>query len=225
MSLMVKKRPSDSPFVETIMQGETTAQGTSIRPAERCWHMVFVRHSGKVEPLVVGPLSTAGVAKWGAEAEILWIKFELGTFMPHLPIKDFRDTQTLLPAATDKSFWLKGSAWQIPDFEHADVFVKWLAREELLVHDRAVGAALQHRPPDISPRTLRHRFLQATGLSHTDIRQMDRAQKAATLLQNGASIPDTVYQLGYFDHPHLTRSLKRWVGHTPARLVQLNTAI
>jgi AraC-like DNA-binding protein len=29
-----------------------------------------------------------------------------------------------------------------------------------------------------------------------------------------------VYQVGYFDQPHLTRALKRWVGYTPAQLAR-----
>ncbi|WP_343422951.1 AraC family transcriptional regulator [Candidatus Flexifilum breve] len=39
-----------------------------------------------------------------------------------------------------------------------------------------------------------------------------------TLLQRGRSILDVVAQAGYADQPHLTRSLKYYVGHTPAQL-------
>jgi AraC-like DNA-binding protein len=35
------------------------------------------------------------------------------------------------------------------------------------------------------------------------------------------SIGDVVYQAGYADQPHLTRSLKRFIGYTPAQLAQL----
>jgi len=43
-----------------------------------------------------------------------------------------------------------------------------------------------------------------------------------TLLQQGASIPDTVYQAGYFDQPHLTRALKRFVGQTLTQIARLS---
>jgi methylphosphotriester-DNA--protein-cysteine methyltransferase len=66
---------------------------------------------------------------------------------------------------------------------------------------------------------VRHRFLQATGLTQGHIRQVERAKRAAELLRQGSSISDTVYEAGYFDQPHLTRSLKRWIGSTPAQLV------
>jgi methylphosphotriester-DNA--protein-cysteine methyltransferase len=38
-------------------------------------------------------------------------------------------------------------------------------------------------------------------------------------LQQGVSILDTIQQAGYYDQPHLTRSLKRFIGQTPAQLL------
>jgi methylphosphotriester-DNA--protein-cysteine methyltransferase len=37
-------------------------------------------------------------------------------------------------------------------------------------------------------------------------------------LQQGASIPDTIIQAGYFDQPHLTHALKRFIGQTPVQI-------
>ena len=94
-----------------------------------------------------------------------------------------------------------------------------LVRDGVLVQDPIVKAALEGRPQGLSPRTLRHRFLRATGLSQSRIRGIERAARAAALLRRGVSIPEAVREEGYFDQPHLSRSLKRWVGHTPAQLV------
>ena len=107
MSLIVEQRPSDSPFIETVTYGRTVGFGSPVRPAETHWHMVFTRHNGSVHPLLVGPLTSSGVAYWSPGAEILWIKFRLGSFMPHLPTRDFLETETILPKAGDGSFWLK----------------------------------------------------------------------------------------------------------------------
>lgn len=221
--MMTTERSFDSPYIETIMQGQTMSDGSSIRPTEYRWHLVFVKQEGSVRPLLVGPWATAGVASWKEEAEILWIKFKLGTFLPHLPIKNFLDTETPLSKATSQSFWLNGSAWQAPDFEHADTFVEWLAREELLVHDPVIHAVLQNQPQTLSPRSVRHRFLHATGLSQNEIRQIQRAHRAEALLHQGVSVADAVYQTGYFDQPHLTRSFKRWIGRTPGQLIGSST--
>ena len=222
MSIIYEERSADSPYVETITRGWTARDGAAIRPAECSWHMVFVKWNGRGLSLVVGAWTTAGVASWAEGAEILWIKFKLGTFMPHLPTRDFLDIETTLPGAASQSFWLKGSAWQFPDYENADTFVDRLVREDVLVHDPVVDAALQDQPPEMPSRTLRHRFLLATGLPQIHIWQMKRAQRAAALLQQGVSILDTVYEAGYYDQPHLTRSLKRFIGQTPAQLIRFS---
>lgn len=219
MSLLLEERPTDSPLVATLAQGQTVKDGSTIRPAESHWHLVLVTYRGQSKAIITGPQTAPGVASWKEDAEILWIKFKPGTFIPHLPFKTLVDKETALPGASSRSFWLKGSAWQVPDIEHVDVFLDRLEREELLVRDPVVKAVLQNQAPDLSPRTLRHRFLQATGMSKNDFQQIERAQQAELLLRQGTSVPDTVYALGYFDQPHLTRSLKRWVGHTPARLL------
>lgn len=222
MSILHEERLSDSPHVETVTRGWTMSHGSTIRPAEVSWHMVFVKENGRAHPLLVGPLTTSGVASWGGGAEILWIKFKLGSFMPHLSARDFLNGETPLAGASGQSFWLKGSAWQFPDYENADTFVDQLVRDGLLVSDGVVQAALQNRLPETSLRTIRHRFLRATGLTRNHIRQFERAQRAAALLRQGTSILDTVYEAGYFDQPHLTKALKQFLGYTPAQIVRMS---
>jgi hypothetical protein len=222
MTLNYEERLSDSPYIEKVTHGWTTGEGSTIRPAEVSWHMILTRHSGGTEFLLVGPLETSGVASWGGEAEILWIKFKLGAFMPHLPTRDFLETETQLPDASSRSFWLQGSAWQFPDYENADAFVQKLVHEEVLAFDPLVSAVLQGEPHDMSPRTVRHRFLRATGLTQSHIFQFERAQRAERLLREGQSILDTVHEAGYFDQPHLTRSLKQFVGYTPAQIIRMS---
>jgi hypothetical protein len=221
MSILYQDRSSESRYVEKITRGCTVEDGAPVRPAECNWHMVFTRHNGSRYPLVVGPLPTAGVVSYTEGAEILWIKFKLGVFMPHLPTTALRNMETTLPGAASNAFWLKGSAWQFPDYENADTFVDRLVREGVLASDPVVNAALQDVPQAVPSRTVRHRFLQATGLTQSCIRQMKRAQQAAALLEQGTSILDTVHEAGYFDQPHLTRSLKCFVGKTPAQIVQM----
>ena len=225
MTIIAEERLSDSPYVESVTWGRTVSAGSTIRPAESHWHMVFTQVRGRVLPIFVGALTTAGMARWGDEAEILWIKFKPGTFIPHMPAKDFLDKETILPEAAGQSFWLKGSAWQFPDFENADTFVARLVRDEILVHDPIVKAVLQGQPHKVASRTVRHRFLQATGLTNNHIHQIQRAQQAAALLRHGKSILDTAYELGYYDQSHLTKALKQWVGHTPAQIVRANESV
>jgi hypothetical protein len=188
--------------------------------------MVLRRLNGSTDLLVVGPWTSAGVISYTEGAELLWIKFKLGIFLPHLPTRHLLDRETILPAATGKSFWLKGSAWQFPDYENADTFVDRLVRAGVLACDPVVNALLDYQDhdhlKDVPSRTVRHRFKQATGLTQSHIRQMKRAQHAQALLQQGVSILDTVDEAGYFDQPHLTRSLKQFIGYTPAQIIRLS---
>jgi AraC-like DNA-binding protein len=171
-------------------------------------------------PIFVAPLTTAGMTSWGKDAEILWIKFKLGVFMPHLPARNYLGVETYLPNGAGESFWLKSSTWQYPDYDNVETFINQLARQDVLVRDPIVDAALNDEPLDAAPRTIRHRFLRATGLTQSHIRQIERAQRAADLLRAGWSILDTVEAAGYFDQPHLTKALRQWVGYTPAQIVQ-----
>lgn len=217
--LLFTDRQSDSAYIETVSHGYSMSDGALTRPAESRWHLIIVRQNGRVTPLMVGPLRASGVATFTAEAEFLWIKFRLGVFMPHLPLKDFLDLETPLPGAGSQSFWLKGCAWPFPSAENVETFVQRMAREEVLVRDPVVEAVINDQPQPMSSRTLRERFLRSTGLSQVHIRQHQRAHEAADLLAHGTGILDVVAQLGYFDQSHLTHSLKRFVGRTPAQIL------
>lgn len=55
-------------------------------------------------------------------------------------------------------------------------------------------------------------------MSQRTVQQISRARQAMRLLQQGASILDAVHEAGYYDQAHLSRSMKRWLGHTPSQL-------
>lgn len=220
MSIVAEERLSDSPYIETVTRGHTASDGAAIRPAEIHWHMVLRNLQGNVQLILVGPWTESGIVSYTDGAELLWIKFKLGICMPHLPVREFVNTETTLPSATRSSFWLKRTAWQYPDYNNVETFVDHLARADVIARDPVVQAAVHDQRPELSPRTLRYRFLQATGLSQSHIQQVQRAQQAAMLLKQGLPIPDVMFELGYYDQPHLTRSLKHFIGHTPAQLFQ-----
>ena len=57
-----------------------------------------------------------------------------------------------------------------------------------------------------------------TGLTQGAIRQIERARAAAVLLQDGCPALDVVNRLGFYDQPHLARSLVRFIGRTATDL-------
>lgn len=213
-------RESDSPFVEMVWYTRSNRRPESfISTADSHWEMVITKQYGKTMFTVLGPQTVASQVPIPTDAEIFGINFKLGTFMPHLPTKKLADNPLELPLSSDRRVWFKGASWELPDFETVDTFIHRLMREELLVHDPLVDLVLQNQPPDLSLRTVQRRFLKAVGMTQGTLYQIERARQAQTLLQQGVPIADVVFQAGYADQPHLTRSLKRFIGHTPARVV------
>ena len=181
----------------------------------------MTKHLGETYLTVRGPETGPTTADCPPEAEFFGIVVKLGAFMPELLPQGLLDRRDVtLPAAGKRSFWLDGSVWQYPDFDNAEAFVHKLIREGLLVRDELVGAVMRGRQPDLSERTVRRRFLTATGLNPRSIRQIRRARKALGLIQSGRPVLDTVHEAGYFDQPHLTRALKRFIGWTPAEIAE-----
>jgi AraC-like DNA-binding protein len=220
MNFVFEGRPSDSPFVESVWYTESHEAGSFISQAEVNWGMVLSRYEGKTRLTVRGPETKATPAESPAGAEFIGITFKLGTFMPNLPLKTIMDRSDLtLPDASSQSFWLNSSTWQFPTFENADTFVERLVREGLIAREPVVEAAMQGHVNDMSLRTVQYRFLHATGLTQATVRQIQRAQQAVALLRQGTSILDTVFEAGYFDQAHLTRSLKRFTGQTPTQIM------
>jgi len=129
------------------------------------------------------------------------------------------DRHAALPSL-GTSFWLGDDALPNPGPDEAELFVERLARRGLLrvepVVDVVLNGELEGRPS--TTRTVQRRFLQATGLSHRTVTSIDRARRALALLEAGVVIPDVIHDLEYVDQPHLTKSLQRLVGRTPARV-------
>jgi AraC-like DNA-binding protein len=219
MIIFDEDRPADSPFVERVWRchSEGTAPFLSIA-ASHC-ELVVSRLGGKVTVTIRGPETRATpVGDCPGDGEWLGILLKLGTFLPRLPTGKLVDADVNLPTVSSTSFWLFDSAWQLPDYDNADTFVDLLVRKGLLARDPVVDAALQGHLKDRDPRTLQRHFLRATGLTQSAVRQIERARYATSLLQQGTSILDTVLEAGYFDQPHLTRSLKYLIGQTPAQI-------
>lgn len=219
MQFVFNARPSDSSLVDSIWRTQSIGGGSFISRAEARWGIVITRQKDKTWLTVRGPETKAMVAPIPEDAEFFGINFKIGTFMTCLPARNLVDGEINLPESNGKSFWLHGASWQLPSFENADEFVHRLVREGLLVRDNIVDSVLQDHPHDLSIRTVRRRFLQATGITHQVIQQIERAHHAQLLLQQGTSILDTVFEAGYFDQPHMTRSLRRFIGQTPTRII------
>ena len=221
MFLFFDDRPSDSPYVERIWRSHSERAGSFLSVAACHFEMAVTRYRGKTFLTLRGPETRATTADCPAEGEWLGIRFTLGTFMPQITPGTLLDRcDVTLPDATSHSFWLNGSAWDYPDFESADTFVTRLVRKGVIARDSVVGAVLHGQQPAPSLRSAQRHCVRATGLTRSAVRQIERARHATSLLREGVSILDTVYEAGYFDQAHLTRSLKYRIGQTPAEIVR-----
>jgi methylphosphotriester-DNA--protein-cysteine methyltransferase len=122
------------------------------------------------------------------------------------------------PDVSPHSVTIFGHTVPLPGYENAENLVQRLERAGLITRDPLVHDVLHGRGPDVTSRTFRRRFLNATGLAPVTVRQIERAQQAAILIRMGARVGDVVHDLGYYDQPHLARALSRFIGHTATEL-------
>jgi len=219
--LIFNDRPSDSVYVERIWRSHSERAGFFHSIAACHWEMVVSRHEGRTSLTVRGPETKVTTAECPAGGEWFAIRFKLGTFMPRFRPGALRDRNDVtLPDSSSRSFWLNSSAWEYPNFENAEFFVKRLVREGLIAQDPLVSTVLRDEPRELTTRTEQRRFLQVTGMTRGAIHQIERARYATNLLKQGVSILDATYQAAYYDQAHFTRSLKRWIGQTPAQIIR-----
>jgi Helix-turn-helix domain len=221
MSSLFEGRGSESPYIEAVWRGQAGSDYAPICPASDRWHLLFLKQDGRIKVSIEGPLTRATPVTQPEGTEWFGVTFQLGTFLPSLSIRNLLDERAILTLAAKTSFSLAGSRWQLPDYENVETFVDRLVHENLLVSDPIVKSVLAGQPPDMSLRTVRRRFLFATGLPYKTIEQIERASQAATLLEQGVSLLEAAYQVGYADQSHMTRSLKHFIGYTPAQIAQL----
>jgi AraC-like DNA-binding protein len=213
--------PSSSPHLHAVWRtaSEPDPADRFVSVAVTHWEMVVTRQPGGTWLSVRGPETQASLAPIPADAEFFGLQFELGTYMPQLDMRSLVDSGVDVPIGPDARLRLDGSDWEMPTADNGDVFVERLARAGLLVHDPVVVAALHDDVAGLSTRSVERRVTRATGLTRGTIRQIRRAEQAVALLEQGVPALEVARRAGYTDQPHMTRSLKRFVGQTPSRIV------
>jgi Helix-turn-helix domain len=211
-------RTDHTKFVRRIWRTRSVPEKSFISVAVPYWEIVVAREPHGVKVVARGPETIATLSAIPQNAEFLGIQFDLGVFMPTLPIPQIVDGVHVLNTESDQTLTLAGDSWEVPTYENADVFVARLVRKGILAREPLVDTFLQRGNVDVSLRSVQRRFLAATGLTFGTVRQFERAQKASELLLKGKSILDTVEMAGYSDHAHMTRSLKRFLGKVPSEL-------
>jgi len=181
----------------------------------------FVRVGGRTAAHLRGPATRATPLSCPADTEYFGVDFRLGAYLPMFPpvgLVDLNDA--VLPTLPGGRVLLEGAAWEMPTPANVDVFVDRLVREGLLVVDPLVEDLRHGDVRGLPARTAQSRFVRAVGLSRRRLRVIERARRAAGLLRTGRPIADVIFEAGYHDQPHLTRSLRELVGHTPVEVAR-----
>lgn len=211
-------RGSDSRYVARVWRGRASGTGTMTSVATSHWELVFWREGLRMHAAVRGPETAATAATVAGESDSFGITFAHGATMPHLPASALVDGELESPHVTRDSFVLRGEEWPIPRADDAEAFVDRLVRAGVLVRDPLVDDVVWGAAARVGTRSVQRRVAATTGLTQGAIRQIDRARAAAVLLRDGAVPLDVVHGLGYFDQPHLARSLRRFIGRTATQL-------
>ncbi len=220
MTLEIDVRASDTALVDCVWRGRSTGAGPLNSVASSHWHLVVSELAGRVEVSVHGPESRPVATSLPPEGTWVGIRFRLGVMLQDLPIPQLVDGGIVLPDASHRSFWWQGGTWERPTYENAEGLVARLAREGLIGREPLVEDALHGAATTVSLRTLQRRFHLATGQARRTVRQIEQARRAAVRLREGATPAEVTHELGYYDQPHLTRSVRRYLGRTPAELAQ-----
>jgi Helix-turn-helix domain len=218
VALWFDVRSSDTPLVDCVWRCRSSDVGQLVSVSSSHWHLVVGEIAGLTEVTVHGPETRATKGTLPPDATWVGIRFQLGAVLQDLSVAGLVDRSLTLPPACHRSFWWKGTAWGLPTYDNAEGLVERLVREDLIGSEPVVGDALGGTSAELSLRTIQRRFHAATGLTRRAVRQIERARRAGVRLREGATPAEVTHELGYYDQPHVTRSLRRFLGQTPAEL-------
>lgn len=217
MAIEFDDRSSESPYIERVWRSRSDAADSMTSIATAHWTLVAWRTGRDWCMAAQGPETFATTAPVPPETEFVGIRLSLGTRLERLPTDRLVDTSIEFPH-TAQAMRVFGHTLPKVSYDDAEDLVTRMLRAGVMVRDPMVGDVLSGWSPDVTARTVRRHFASATGLTPGAVRHIERAREAASLIRAGAPIADVAHDLGYYDQPHLARSLSRFIGHTATEL-------
>ena len=221
MSFQYHEYVSTSPLVKSIWHTKSDADGVYLAAPDGCWDIIIFRQKDQTKVIVCGQGMQAAPVPYAAGSETLGISLRAHAYLAALPGLQLARSEIVLPEAGNQKVWLHGERVEVPTLENIDTFVAKLVRAGMLQQNEVVSAFLGHTPKALSERTAQRHFLRTTGLTPYHFVQLQRAQQAVVLLQQGKPAAAVAAEVGYTDQPHMARSLKLIMGRTPAELAAL----
>jgi hypothetical protein len=207
-----------SPVIESVTHTIFTEDGsTQFRP-DGCWDFAILKSAHGTVVLRTGLTTTAVAHQYAAGDEILSVAFKASSYMTLMPGEEMRDQGVALETIGRDRFWLGSDVLEIPTFDTVDGFVEKLLRRNIVEDNTLVASIVSGHPMAMSERTMQRHFLKTTGVTYKTFTQIERAQQAMALLQQGRTAADVAFALGYADQPHMIRSIKSIMGQTPRQI-------
>jgi len=217
-NLYWKERSSELEAIDSVWTGIASEVTPRTVLADPCSSIIFIKSSDSAEVILRGPETKP-------RGDILlpgytWIGIRLrpGIQIKGFPVQQSTDKFRCLPADINGHFELEGTRLQFPDFENVEPLIKQMYDLGYLS-----GKALNiQEPPKQGVSTKSHsRYIKrSTGLSPYKLHQLQRMAEALRLLRQGIPAAKVASQLGFADQAHLTRTAKRFLGHTPTELLR-----
>lgn len=222
MTLRFEHRDTDvdARLVDRVWRTRSDAEETMTSAARTCWHLILARSEGRLAAGLRGPETRATTAPVPPGTEFLGVRFAFGAVLRPHPAASIVDGYLPLPVTESGRLVIGGESWEAPTFDNVEHLVRRLRDAGLLVRSPLGDGPRVAGRPGAGPteRTRQRRHRAVTGLSRATVRQIDRANAAATMLRDGADWRGAVETLGYFDQAHLAHALRRYVGRTAGEL-------
>jgi len=219
MSFTYEDKLIDSLYIDKIWHTHTTGPGVYTAGLDGNWDIIISKTDQSVSVMVNGVGKSAAKVPYVAGIESIGIALKPGVFLQDLKGKAIVNSQHTLEKDGAQYVQISGRLFKIPEFATAEAFVTELANEGILLINLVVSSFNEGRAEGVSDRSLRRHVLQTTGLSPYFFHQIQRAQQATVLLQQGMPIAQVAADAGYTDQAHMTKALKLIIGKTPAQII------
>ncbi len=146
ISIENENRAADSPYIERVYRSDGVFAATRMHSiASTHWELAFAESQGCWQVAVRGPETkpTSVVANPGTR----WfgIVFAHGAVMSHLPVPRLVDSAVPAAYVTPTTLRLRGEQWELPTFDHAEVFVQRLVGAGIVGSDRLRSLTVRRR--------------------------------------------------------------------------------
>lgn len=219
MSFTYEEKLINSVYIDKIWHTFTTSDGIYTASLDGNWDIIISRTPDATYFMVNGVGKGAVEVPYTKGVESIGIALKPGVFLQDLKGRDIVDTQHVLLKGKSEYVNLGDHLFKIPNFDSAEAFVDKLAQKGVLLTDRVVASFSDGNTKGTSDRSLRRHVTQTTGLSPYFFNQIQRAQYATQLLQQGMPIAQVALEAGYSDQAHLTKAVKLLMGRTPAQII------